>query len=69
MQAQEVSRTQDVRGDMDGRLTGTENRGRTPADVVKPLKGPTLVQDRRCKRNALRVAGIAEKEIVEGHAH
>ena len=54
--------------DMDTRATGDGKRGRPPADVAADSQGPTCVLDKRCKRDALRAAFFAGKEVVEDHA-
>ena len=35
---------------------------------MEHLQGPTSVPDKRCKRDALRAAFVADKEVVQEHA-
>ena len=54
--------------DSDAPDTGSGKRSRPPAYAVEHTQGPAFVLDKRCQRNALRVAFVAEKEVGKGHA-
>ena len=49
-------------------VTGTGENGRPSADVVGRLQGPTCVPGKRRKRDALRAAFLADKDVVKKHA-
>ena len=63
-----MSSTQGLQGNPDAPVTSTGNRGRPPADAVEHLQGPAFVPDKRCKRDAVCVAFVADKEVVKERA-
>ena len=65
---QHLRNAQDARGNLDVPVTGTEGRVRPPAGVAEYLQGPTLVPGRRCTRDALRAAFVANKDVERGRA-
>ena len=65
---QHESSTYNLPVDLEATATGAGKGCRPPADVAEHLQGPTFVLDKRCKRDALRVASVADKGAVKGYA-
>ena len=54
--------------DADTPVTSAAKRGRPPADVLEHSQGPKFAPDKRCKRDPLRAAFVADTEVVKGHS-
>ena len=67
-QDQNSSNSQDLQGNSDIPVASTGKRGLPTEDAAEPVQGPTVVLTKRRKRGALRVASVAGKEVVKGHA-
>ena len=68
MPDQKESGTQDSHENSDVPVTAAGQRSCPLADAAEHLQGPTCVLDKRCKRDALRSAFAADKEVVNEHA-
>lgn len=65
---QQASFTRYVKGNLAAPVTETGGRSRPPADAVERPQGPKFVLDKRCKREPLRAARVADKEVVKERA-
>ena len=53
---------------LDASVTATGKRGRPPADAVEALNCPTYTQNKRYRADALRLALVVDKEVVDGRS-
>ena len=53
---------------LDASVTATGKRGRPPADAVEALNFPTYTQNKRYRADALRLALVVDKEVVDGRS-
>ena len=65
---QNAGSTQDLQENSEAPSTGTGKRGRPPEDVAEHLQGPAVVRDTCRKRDALRAAVVAGKDVVTEQA-
>ena len=68
MHGQNSSSAREIQEYKDTPVTGTGQGGRLPEGAAESLQGPTSVPEKRCNRDALRVAFVADKEVVKEHA-
>ena len=68
MRGQNSSSAREIQEYKDTPVTGTGQGGRLPEGEAESLQGPTPVLDKRCNREAPRVAFVADKEVVKEHA-
>ena len=67
-QDQNAGSTTDLKENSEAPSTETGKRGRPPEDVAEHLQGPAIVRDKCRKRDALRAAVVAGKDVVTEQA-